>query len=62
MFFAVTKFGLKGEGEYKLAMAAYGLPHYIIVIQVIVMVILAFVLDRFIQGTSVAAILDSDKA
>ena len=61
VFFAVTKFGLKGEGEYKLAMAAYGLPHYISVIQVIVMVILAFVLDRFIQGTSVAAILDSDK-
>lgn len=61
VFFAVTKFGLKGEGNYKEAMGAYGLPHYIIVIQVIVMVILAFVLDRFIQGTSVAAILDSDK-
>jgi len=61
VFFAVTKFGLKGEGNYKGAMAAYGLPHYIIVIQVVVMVILAFVLDRFIQGTSAAAILDSDK-
>lgn len=61
VFFAVTKFGLKGEGAYKGAMGAYGLPHYIIVIQVIVMVILAFVLDRFIQGTSVGAILDSDK-
>jgi len=61
VFFAVTKFGLKGEGDYKGAMAAYGLPHYIIVIQVIVMVILAFVLERFIQGTSAAAILDSDK-
>lgn len=61
VFFAVTKFGLKGEGAYKGAMAAYGLPHYIIVIQVIVMVILAFALDRFIQGTSVAAIMDSDK-
>lgn len=62
VFFAVTKFGLKGDGEYKFAMAAYGLPHYIIVIQVIVMVILAFVLDRFIQGTSVAAVLESDKS
>jgi hypothetical protein len=60
-FFAVTKFGLKGEGSYKDAMGAYGLPHYIIVIQVIVMVILAFTFDRFLQGTSVAAILDSDK-
>jgi hypothetical protein len=61
VFFAVAKFGLHGVGDYKGAMAAYGLPHYIIVIQVIVMVILAFVLDRFLQGTSVAAILDSDK-
>lgn len=61
VFFAVTKFGLKGEGVYKEAMGAYGLPHYIIVVQVIVMVILAFVLDRFIQGTSVAALMDSDK-
>lgn len=61
VFFAVTKFALKGEGDYKAAMGAYGLPHYISVIQVIVMVILAFVLDRFIQGTSVAAVLDSDK-
>lgn len=61
VFYAVAKFGLHGEGDYKGAMAAYGLPHYIIVIQVIVMVILAFVLDRFLQGTSVAAILDSDK-
>lgn len=61
VFFAVSKFGLKGDGDYKSAMAAYGLPHYIIVVQVIVMVILAFVFDRFLQGTSVAAILDSDK-
>ena len=61
VFFAVSKFGLKGDGDYKGAMAAYGLPHYIIVVQVIVMVILAFVFDRFLQGTSVAAILDSDK-
>ncbi|MDZ7767264.1 MAG: YIP1 family protein [Melioribacteraceae bacterium] len=61
VFYAVSKFGLKGDGDYKGAMAAYGLPHYIIVVQVIVMVILAFVFDRFLQGTSVAAILDSDK-
>ena len=61
VFFAVSKFGLKGVGTFKDAMGAYGLPHYIIVLQVIAMVILAFVLDRFIQGTSVAAIMDSDK-
>lgn len=61
VFFAVSKLGLNGEGDYKSAMGAYGLPHYIIVVQVIVMVILAFVFDRFLQGTSVAAILDSDK-
>ncbi len=61
VFFAFAKFVLKGEGSYKEAMGAYGLPHYITVIQVIAMLILAFVLDRFIQGTSVAAVLDSDK-
>lgn len=61
VFFAVAKFGLKDDSTYKHAMVAYGLPQYILVIQIIVMVILAFIFDRFFEGTSVAALMDSDK-
>ncbi len=62
VFFLFAKFVLKGEGTYKEAMSAYGLPHYIIVIQIIVMVILALVMNKFFQSVSVADFVDSDKA
>ncbi|OGU58201.1 MAG: hypothetical protein A2V66_01445 [Ignavibacteria bacterium RBG_13_36_8] len=58
VFFLLAKFLFKGEGTYRSAMVAYGLPYYIIVIQIIVMVILALSMDKFFQSTSVAAFLD----
>ena len=62
VFFAVAKFGLKGDLSYMHALSAYGLPQYILVIQAIVIVILAFVMDRFFEGTSVAAIMKVDQS
>lgn len=62
VFFLFAKFALKGEGTYKEAMSAYGLPHYIVVIQVIVMVIAALVMNKFFTSTSVADFVDADKS
>ncbi len=61
VFMLVAKFGLKGEGIYKDAMVAYGLPHYISAIQMIIMVIAALAMNKFFSGTSVADFMDSDK-
>ncbi len=62
VFLLFTKFALKGTGTYKEAMVAYGLPHYIIVLQVIVMVILAFIMNKYMTGTSIAAFTGADTA
>ncbi|MBM4171319.1 MAG: hypothetical protein FJ214_05555 [Ignavibacteria bacterium] len=62
VFFLFSKFVLKGSGSYKDAMSAYGLPMYIVVIQVIVMVILALVTDKFFSAVSLAEFMDSDKS
>ncbi|MFA3782183.1 YIP1 family protein [Melioribacteraceae bacterium 4301-Me] len=62
VFYLLIKFALKGEGTYKSAMSAYGLAYYIIVVQIIVMVILAFTMNRFFQSVSIADILNIDKS
>jgi len=61
VFFLFAKSALKGEGTYKEAMVSYGLPHYIVVIQLIVMVIIAFVTNKFLSETSIGTFIDSDK-
>lgn len=60
VFFVVAKFILKGEGGYSSVMVAYGLPHYIALIQVIVTVIAAFLMGKFLEGLSVASLLGMD--
>lgn len=60
VLFVAAKFILKGQGTYKDAMVAYGLPYYILVIQIIVMVILALAMGRLFQSTSVAAFMEAD--
>jgi len=60
-FFALSKFGLKGEGTYKDGMVAYGLPLYIAAIQVIINLILAMLMDKMVTDTSIATLMDSDK-
>lgn len=62
VFFIFAKFVFKDTGTYSTAMVAYGLPYYIVVLQLIVMVILAFVMNRALSDTSVAALMDVDKS
>ncbi len=61
VFYLLTKLILKGDGTYKYAMSAYGLPYYILVIQVIVMAILALATDKFFTSTSLAAFIETEK-
>ncbi|MCF8241450.1 MAG: YckD family protein [Melioribacteraceae bacterium] len=61
VYFLLAKFALKGEGSYKSAMSAYGLPGYISAIQIVVMIIIAMSADKLVTGTSLAILLDSDK-
>jgi hypothetical protein len=62
VFYLFAKFVMKGDGSYRDALSAYGLPHYIIVIQVIVMVILALVMKKFFTSTSIAEFMETDKS
>ncbi|MCX7798525.1 MAG: YIP1 family protein [Melioribacter sp.] len=57
-----VKLILKGEGTYKDAMTAYGLPYYISVIQIIIMVILALISDKMFTSTSFAEFIEVDRA
>lgn len=62
IYLLLAKFALKGEGTYKEAMVAYGLPLYISAIQWIILVIAAFITNKYLSGTSVADFIDSDKS
>ena len=62
VFLIFAKFILKGEGNYQTSMIALGLPAYITIFQVIIMVIFALVLSRLMAGLSVADFLDMDKS
>jgi hypothetical protein len=61
VFYLTSKFGLKGDGNYSNAMVAYGLPYYIIALQLIVMVIAALALNKLMAGTSVADFMGIEK-
>ncbi|MBK8945194.1 MAG: YIP1 family protein [Ignavibacteriae bacterium] len=61
VFLLLVKFGLKGEGDYKASMLAYGLPHYIIVLQVIVMIIAAIAMGKMFMDTSVGSFMNIEK-
>ena len=59
-YFLVMKFGFKGNGTYKDAMTAYGLPYYILTISYIVVGLTMFLLSKPLQSISVGALLDYD--
>lgn len=61
VYLILAKFVLKGAGTYKEAMVAYGLPHYIIAIQMIIMVIAALAMNKLFTGTSVADFIGTEK-
>lgn len=60
-FFLAVKFGVKGEGTYSSALVSYGLPIYISVLGIVVMVIAAMAMDQLLTGTSVADFMGLDK-
>lgn len=60
-FFVISKFVLKGEGSYKNAMVAYGLPYYILIVQVIVVLITSLLMNKLLTGFNVASLLDMEK-
>jgi hypothetical protein len=53
-FIGIAKFGLKGEGSYKLGLSAYGLPMYISILQLIVNILIIIVADNINLGTNLA--------
>jgi hypothetical protein len=55
VFLLLAKFALGGTGDYKASMLAYGLPHYIGVIQVIIMIVSAILLSNLFQDTSLGS-------
>lgn len=62
VYFFFAKVVLKGEGTYSHALSAYGLPMYISMLQWIIAVILALLMERMITDTSVATLIDADKS
>ena len=61
VYLLLVKFGLKGEGDYKTAMVSYGLPHYIIVIQIIAMMLSAIALGKMFMDTSIGSFMGIEK-
>ncbi|MBI9070909.1 MAG: YIP1 family protein [Melioribacteraceae bacterium] len=62
VYFLLVKFVLSGDGTYASAMVAYGLPYYVLILQVIVIVILSLSMNRMFTGVDVASFLDMDKS
>jgi hypothetical protein len=61
-YFLIIKFLLKGEGGYSSALVANGLTAYITIIQILVTGILTFLFGTLVRDTSLAAILETDRA
>ncbi len=61
VFHLLVKLFLKGEGNYSASMVAYGLPYYILVIQIILIVLATMLTDRLFTDLSIASFLSMDK-
>ncbi len=62
IYFLFVKFVLKGEGSYTSVLIASSMTSYIVIIQVILAAIFAFMMGRPFQDTSLASFLDSDRS
>jgi len=60
-FYGITKFFLKGTGNFNAALVAYGLPFHILTVQTILQVIIALLLGKIISDLSLATLLGVDK-
>jgi hypothetical protein len=61
VYLLIAKVFLKGDGNYASALAAYGLSQYVVIVQLIVMIIIAFATTSVVEGTSLALIMDVDR-
>ena len=61
VFLLLAKFALGGTGDYKASMLAYGLPHYIVVIQIIIMIVSAIVFGKMFEDTSLGSYMGMEK-
>ncbi len=61
VFLLLAKFGLGGSGDYKASMLAYGMPQYIMVLQVILMIISAVVFGKVFRDTSLGSYMGMEK-
>ena len=61
VFLLLSKTLFKGDGNYASSLVAYGLPMYIGVLGIIVMVIISMATDKMFDGVNLANLLDADK-
>ncbi len=60
-YYGVTRLILKGDGTFSNAMVAYGLPYYIIALQIVFMAIAAMLMNKMVSDLSITTFLDLDK-
>ena len=61
IFYLLVKIFFHGEANYSATMVAYGLPYYILVIQVILIVLTTMLTDKLFTDLSIASFLNMDK-
>ena len=61
-YLLISKFVLKGEGDYKAAMIALSSTYYIAIINIILATIVSLFFDKIVRDLSVATLLSMDKA
>jgi len=61
VFLSLAKFALGGNGDYKSSILAYGMPHYIMVIQIVIMIIAAMGMGKMFMDTSVGSFMGMEK-
>jgi hypothetical protein len=60
VFFLISKFALKGEGNFNSALSAYGFAYYIVIIQSLLGIIISMATNKLFFGLSLANFVTSD--
>lgn len=60
VYFLAAKFLLKGEGDFKSAMTAYGLASYISIIHIAGIIILSLAMSKMVTGLSAATFMNTE--
>jgi len=61
VFLLLAKFALGGTGDYKASMLSYGMPHYIAVLQIVIMIVSAILFTKVFQDTSIGSYMGIEK-